>query len=110
MILFEDGRSFQIAGTTLSDGTTIIPFSAIRLGDRPDSFPIEVTGVTPPILYVRLTIDNAPPILAAMSTMEYNQLAIAEAHRLNKTQQRGPLQRLAGAVVARTGCRACGRR
>lgn len=108
MILLADGRQFQIAGTVLSDGTTIIPMAAITLGQRPAEFPLPTTGVTPPILYIELIIDDAPPIVAAMSVSEYNQFAIAEAVRINNAQPRSVLHTLASGVARTVGCRACG--
>ena len=110
MILFADGRRFQIAGTILvgEDGTKI-PFSAVTLGSRPSSFPIATEGVTPPILYINLQIIDEGEILAAMSMHEYNTLALARA--TNKPTA-APLVRLATAVAGqiRKGCGSCGRR
>jgi hypothetical protein len=110
MILFEDGRRFTIAGTVLSDGTTIIPFSAITVGEKPNSFPIPVVDVVPPIIYVELIIVGDGTILAAMSVMEYNKIALAQAQRSAPipSQPLGLINRAAN-FVART-CGSCGKR
>lgn len=112
MILFEDGRQFIVAGTVISDGVTTIPFSAISLGAKPNNFPLPTTGITPPILYVVLTIIDEGMVLSAMSLMDYNQLAIAESQRnqpsaIERQQAFTPMQRAAQAV--RRACGACGR-
>jgi hypothetical protein len=106
MILFADGRQFQIAGTVLSDGSTIIPFSAISLGGRPTDFPIRVAGVLPPIMYVELVIVGDGTFLAAMSTADYNILALAQQRPV--VQPQSFLQQAARVIGAR--CGACGQR
>ena len=110
MILFADGRRFQIAGTVLSNGTDIIPFSAIQLGIKPSTFPLATGEVTPPILYVELHIVGEEAVVAAMSVMEYNQLAVSEAARINAQTAPSLLNRVAAQITRTTGCRSCGGR
>lgn len=114
-MLFADGRTFQIAGTVLSDGTNVIPFSAITLGAKPSSFPIATTGVGLPMIYVELAIVGEPSIpsgtiTAAMSMNEYNTLAIAQSQR--EQPQAAPIQQSLfqkmSNVVGRR-CGACGK-
>lgn len=109
-MLFADGRTFQIAGTVLSDGTTIIPFAAITLLDRPNEFPIPPTGVVPPIIFVNVEMIDHGTILVAMSISEYNKLAIAQTHRDTPSHNAQPsiLQRAATGIARR--CGACGRK
>lgn len=113
MILFADGRRFNIAGTVISDGETVIPFSAITLGAKPNNFPLPLTGITPPILYVELDIIDEGTVLTAMALNDYNQLAIAESQRNQpsaavRQQAAIPfLQRAAQSVARR--CGSCGR-
>jgi len=114
MILFSDGRQFQIAGTVLSDGITTIPFSAVSLGAKPTNFPLPTTGIVPPILYVELDIVGEGVVLTAMSLMDYNQLAIAESQRnqptaLARQQAFTPLMQRAAQSIARR-CGSCGSR
>jgi hypothetical protein len=114
MILFADGREFQIAGTVISDGTTVIPFSAITIGAKPNNFPLPTAGIVPPILYVELGIVDLGTVLTAMSLLDYNQLAIAESKRnqpsaITQQQTFTPLlQRAAQAITRR--CGVCGSR
>lgn len=110
MILFDDGRRFQIAGTVLSDGTTTIPFSAVSLGAKPGSFPLDTTGVSTPIIYVHLNFVDGASVVAAMSMPEYNKLALAEAQRAATPQRRMPAlaQRVAAGIARR--CGSCGRK
>ena len=113
MILFADGRQFEIAGTVISDGTTTIPFSAISLGAKPNDFPLPTNGITPPILYVELTIIDFGAVLTALSLMDYNKLAIAESQRnqpaaVMRQQAAMPMLQRAAQAVARR-CGSCGR-
>lgn len=111
MILFSDGRQFTIAGTVLARGETLIPISAVTIGDRPSTFPISTEGVTPPIIYVVLQIVGDGDFLAAMSMGEYNMLALAQSQRSIKQplpSAQSFMQRAASAV--RRGCSACGRK
>ena len=116
MILFADGRQFQIAGTVISDGATVIPFSAITIGAKPINFPLSTAGITPPILYVELIIIDEGTVLTAMSIMDYNKLAIAESQRnqpsavIQQQQQASiPIFQRAAQAVARR-CGSCGNR
>ena len=109
MILFDDGRRFQIAGTVLSDGTTTIPFSAVSLGAKPGSFPLDTTGVNTPIIYVQLNFVDGASVVAAMSMPEYNQMALAEARRVAPKRQTPTLLQRAATTVARR-CGSCGRK
>ena len=109
MILFADGRQFQIAGSVLSDGTTIIPFSAIKILSRPSSFPLPTTGIAPPIMYLEMEIIDLGVVLAAMTTMDYNKLALYEAQRAAPARRTIPLLQQAARGIARR-CGACGRR
>lgn len=113
MILFADGREFRIAGVVISDGITPINFADITIKDRPSSFPLSVAGIEPPIVYVNLVIAGVGEVLTAMSSNEYNTLAIAEANRQpkgNQPIQPAPQSRLnqVGNAVKRL-CGSCGR-
>ena len=110
-MLFADGRTFQIAGTVLSNGTDIIPFSAITLGTKPNTFPIATTGVGLPMIYVDLAIVGEPSIpsgtiTAAMSMNEYNTLAIAQSQR--EQPQPAPIQQSVFQQMSNAIGRRCG--
>jgi hypothetical protein len=108
MILFADGRAFTIAGEVLSDGTTIIPFSAITIGAKETAFPLPLAGVIPPVMFVTLDIIGEGSHLTALSILDYNKLAIAQSTR-NIAAAQTPLtflQRTATTIARR--CGSCG--
>jgi hypothetical protein len=111
MLIFEDGRIFQIAGTVLSDGaSTIIPLSAVSIASRPSSFAGSTAGIIPPIIYVELAIVGEANAVAAMSMNDYNTIAIAQQQRETVAAPVAPsfLQGVAQGIVRR--CAACGQK
>lgn len=110
MILFADNRRFTIAGAHLVRAGETISLNTITTGSRPSEFPLATTGVTPPIIYVNLAIEEQGTILAAMSLKEFNTIALAQSKAtLVKVPMPMPFAQRAIQRLGRV-CGGCGKR